>query len=101
MSISASKRKEWKNFLPEDADRIVRMAWEDRSTFDSIKSQFGLTANEVVKFMRTQLDAKAYARWRRRATTQGQLKHRVNVEHSELRFKCSRQRIDGSTKGWK
>lgn len=101
MSISSSKRKQWKNFSPDEQDRIVRMAWEDRTTFDVIKSQFGLTANEVVKFMRTQLDPKAYKRWRARATNQGQLKHKINISHGESRFKCSRQRLDGSTKGWK
>lgn len=101
MSISATKRKTWQQFSPDEADRIVRMAWEDRTTFDSIYTQFGLTANEVVKYMRTQLDPKAYKRWRSRASSHGKLKHRVQVENTENRFKCSRQRLDGSTKGWK
>ena len=77
------------------------MAWEDRSTFESIEYQFGLSPNEVVKFMRTQLGIRAYERWRRRATQQGQLKHESKSDVSALRFKCRRQRIDGSTKGWK
>lgn len=101
MAISSTKRKEWKNFSQEDQDRIVRMAWEDRTTFDVIQAQFGLTANEVVKFMRTQLDHKSYARWRARASNQGKLKHKKNINHGDQRFKCSRQRLDGSTKGWK
>ncbi len=101
MSISAIKRRAWNDFLPEEQDRIVRMAWEDRTSFEAIFAQFGLTANEVVKFMRTQLEAKAYKRWRKRATGRGQLKHNSKLTHSEYRFKCSRQRLDGSTKGWK
>lgn len=101
MSISASKRLIWKKFSLDESDRIVQMAWEDRTTFDSIQAQFGLSANEVVQFMRTQLDSKSYKRWRKRATLQGNLKHRLYIEHHDTRFKCSRQRLDGSTKGWK
>lgn len=101
MAISARKRLVWQKILDDDKDRIVRMAWEDRTTFDAILEQFGLTANEVVKFMRTQLDSKTYKRWRRRATERGHLKHEVQVKGHEPRFKCSRQRLDGTTKGWK
>jgi uncharacterized protein (TIGR03643 family) len=101
VSISATQRKLWRNILNVDQDRIVRMAWEDRTTFEAILKQFGLTSNEVVKFMRTQLDPKVYKRWRRRASEQGHLKHEIQVENREHRFKCSRQRLDGSTKGWK
>ena len=101
MAISSAKRKLWKSFSTDDQDRIVRMAWEDRTSFDAIHLQFGMTANEVVKFMRTQLDEKSYKRWRKRATQRGRIKQDVNVEKNEIRFKCSRQRLDGSTKGWK
>lgn len=101
MAISSTKRKEWQSFSIQDQDRIVRMAWEDRTSFDAIHLQFELTANEVVKFMRTQLDAKSYKRWRKRATQRGKVKHAMNTDKNEIRFKCSRQRLDGSTKGWK
>lgn len=101
MSISASKRKAWKEISLNDQDRIVRMAWEDRTTFDCILVQFGLTANEVVKFMRTQLNSKTFKRWRQRAGERGHLKHDIQVAKNALRFKSSRQRQDGSTKGWK
>jgi uncharacterized protein (TIGR03643 family) len=101
MAISKEKIIKWQKLSDLDKDRIVRMAWEDRTAFDAIKEQFGLTANEVVHFMRTQLDKNAYRRWRRRATEQGQLKHAETRGSKVLRFKSSRQRIDGSTKGWK
>ena len=101
MSISSEQKKKWNSFSEEDQNRIVRMAWEDRTAFESIRQQFDLSPNEVVKFMRTQLDEKAYKRWRRRATEQGQLKHESKRPFVEGRFKCSRQRLDGSTKGWK
>ncbi|MBC7421793.1 MAG: TIGR03643 family protein [Bdellovibrio sp.] len=101
MSISTSSRKKWNEFSVDEKDRIVRMAWEDRTAFESIKEQFGLTPNETIKFMRTQLDEKAYRRWRERASNKGHLKHEAQRPFVEGRFKCSRQRIDGSTKGWK
>ena len=101
MSTSAKKRNDWSAFTDDERDRIVRMAWEDRTTFDAIEEQFGMTPNEVVRFMRTQLDEKSYKRWRRRATEQGHLKHERKRPMVEGRFKSSRQRIDGSTKGWK
>lgn len=101
MGVSKKLKNQWQELPDEDKERIVRMAWEDRSTFESIEKQFGLSPNEVVKFMRTQLDEKAYKRWRRRATTQGQLKHEKKRPEEVLRFKSTRQRLDGTTKGWK
>lgn len=101
MSISAKRRAAVKDYSIEDGDRIVRMAWEDRTTFDSILAQFGLTQNEVVKFMRTHLSTQAFKRWRQRATEHGHLKNFKERSPFEYRFKCSRQRLDGSTKGWK
>jgi len=86
MAISARKRQAWQEILPDAQERIVRMAWEDRTTFDAIFEQFGLTANEVVRFMRTQLDDKAYKRWRKRASERGHLKHKIQVEENEPRF---------------
>ena len=85
----------------DDRDRLVRMGWEDRTTFDVIEKQFGLSQNEFIRFMRTELDRKAYDRWRRRANEQGHLKHEQKRGFKTTRFKCSRQSVDGITKGWK
>ncbi|MCC6137728.1 MAG: TIGR03643 family protein [Bdellovibrionaceae bacterium] len=101
MSVSAKNRKKWSALPEEDKDRIVRMAWEDRTAFETIALQFGLTPNDTVRFMRTQLDEKSYKRWRRRANEQGQMKHENLRPVKKSRFKCSRQRTDGTTKGWK
>lgn len=101
MGISRELKNEWLQLSEEDKSRIVRMAWEDRTCFDAIQIQFGLTPNEVVKFMRTQLDLKAYTRWRRRASEQGHLKHAKKRPEGISRFKCKTQRLDGSIKGRK
>lgn len=80
---------------------MVRMGWEDRSTFEAIETQFGLTQNEFIRFMRSELDRNTFERWRRRANEQGHLKHEVKRGVKITRFKCTRQTVDGLTKGWK
>lgn len=40
-----------KNLDPRTLDRIIQMAWEDRTTFDAIEEQFGLKEKEVIKLM--------------------------------------------------
>ena len=44
-----------------DEDRIIEMAWEDRTTFDSIKDQFGLNESEVIKIMRNNLKKNSFS----------------------------------------
>lgn len=75
-----------------DKDRIVEMAWEDRTTFDVIKSQFGLTQGEVEKLMRRELKASSFRRWRKRVSSGVGVKHGKNAADDMLRFKCSRQK---------
>ena len=85
----------------EERDRLIRMCWEDRTPFEMIKIQFDLSPNEAVKCMRILLDEKSYKRWRKRANNLGHLKHLQTRPEGITRFKCSRQNLDGSTKGYK
>lgn len=101
MGISKQLKAKFEVFSQDEKDRLVRMGWEDRSTFEAIQKQFNLSPNEFVLFMRTQLDEKSFKRWRLRATQQGQLKHEQKRGFKTTRFKCSRQSVDGLTKGWK
>lgn len=101
LGISAKLKEKIKLFNQADKDRLVRMGWEDRTTFDAIESQFGLTQNDFIRFMRTELVRKDYDRWRKRANQQGHLKHLEKRGFKTTRFKCSRQSVDGMTKGWK
>ena len=58
-----------KNSLSEsDISRVIEMAWEDRTTFDAIKNQFGLNEQEVKNIMKSNLKASSYKLWRRRVT---------------------------------
>jgi hypothetical protein len=51
--------------------------------------------------IRTILEIKDFKRWRKRANNMGHLKHLQTRPDSVTRFKCSRQNLDGSTKGYK
>jgi len=68
---------------PEIVDRIVEMAWEDRTPFDAIKAQFQLSESAVRALMRKELKRSSYILWRKR------------VENSSL--KHLKKRIDGVT----
>ncbi len=55
----------------EDIDRIIEMAWEDRTPFEAIESQFGLAEAEVIRLMRRELSPGAFRRWRARVSGRG------------------------------
>ena len=72
-------------------DRIIEMAWEDRTPFEAIAAQFDLREDEVVELMRRELSPAAWRRWRKRVNgrvTKFARKRAADVD----RFRCSRQR---------
>ena len=74
-----------------DIDRIIEMAWEDRTPFDAITFQFKLKEQEVINLMRRELKPSSFRLWR--ARVQGRAtKHSKKRTFDEGRFKCSRQR---------
>jgi uncharacterized protein (TIGR03643 family) len=76
---------------PADIDRIIEMAWEDRTPFEAIELQFGLSEKEVIHLMRAQLKAGSFKRWRQR--THGRVtKHQELSNIDKGRFKSSLQR---------
>ena len=101
MGISKLLKSKIEALSADQRDRMVRMGWEDRTTFDGIEIQFGLSPNEFVHFMRTELSAMAFASWRQRVREKGQLKNEKTRGFRTTRFKCSRQSVDGITKGYK
>lgn len=74
-----------------EVDRLIRMAWEDRTTFEAIREQFGMTHNQVIEFMRENLDRKAFERWRVRSKARGHLKHEKTRGVKISRFKAAVQ----------
>lgn len=75
----------------DDLDRIIQMAWEDRTAFDSIQSQFGLTPGEVIKLMRSELKPSSFGLWRAR-TTGRKTKHVALRDPEVNRFRCPDQK---------
>ncbi len=75
----------------QDINRIIEMAWEDRTTFDAIKHQFGLSENDVKILMKKQLRFSSYRLWRIRVEN-CKTKHSKKRNNSINRFKCSLQR---------
>lgn len=80
------------NFSEEDKDRIIQMAWEDRTPFEAIRFQFGLAESEVIKIMRATLKRSSFNLWRKRVHQKVSLKHTKKRSDEITRFKCSRQR---------
>lgn len=79
-------------FTALEIDRIIEMAWEDRTPFEAIHFQFGLTEAEVIKLMRNELKRSSWKRWRKRVNSGVSQKHLKNRNPEINRFKCNLQR---------
>ena len=73
----------------EDIDRVIEMAWEDRTPFEAIEFQFGLKENDVRKVMRTHLKLSSFKLWRERVKGR-KTKHSKMSESN--RFKSQNQK---------
>ena len=80
-----------KEITPTDIDRIIEMAWEDRTPFEAIELQFGLLNKEVIDLMRSQLTPNSFKRWRKRTTGRA-TKHQELGKLVKGRFKSSLQK---------
>ncbi|MEZ4803459.1 MAG: TIGR03643 family protein [Gelidibacter sp.] len=74
-----------------DIDRIIEMAWEDRTPFEAITFQFGLKEQEVIELMRKEMKLSSFKMWRKRVNGRS-TKHQKLRIFTKGRFKCSRQR---------
>jgi uncharacterized protein (TIGR03643 family) len=75
-----------------DTDRIIEMAWEDRTPFEAIKAQFGYSEADVIALMRKELKRSSFNRWRKRVNSGVSQKHLAKRNPEINRFKCSLQR---------
>ena len=73
-------------------DRIIEMAWEDRTPFEAIAAQFGLKEAEVIALMRKQLKRSSFLMWRKRVNSGVSQKNLFKRNTAIDRFRCSRQR---------
>lgn len=80
-------------FTEREIDRIIEMAWEDRTTFDAIELQFGIKEQQVIELMRREMKESSFRMWRKRVQgrkTKHQAKCTYDIDYA--RFKCSRQK---------
>jgi len=75
-----------------DIDRIIEMAWEDRTPFEAITIQFGLSEAATIKLMRSELKRNSFNLWRKRVNSGVSQKHLMKRTSDIKRFKCARQK---------
>ena len=79
------------NLTESDISRIVEMAWEDRTSFEAIKVQFGLNESEVIDLMRRHMKPSSFRMWRKRMA--GRVtKHAALRGATHLRHRASHTR---------
>ncbi|GEQ86419.1 TIGR03643 family protein [Patiriisocius marinistellae] len=80
------------DFNESELDRIIEMAWEDRTPFSAIEFQFGLPEGEVIKVMRKTLKRSSFNRWRKRVNSGVSIKHEAKRPNGIITFKSTRQK---------
>lgn len=81
-----------KKFDLAQTDRIIEMAWEDRTPFEAIEFQFGIKESEVIEIMRAELKPSTFRLWRKRVNSGVSQKHLKKRNPEIERFKCARQK---------
>jgi len=71
----------------KDIDRIIEMAWEDRTPFEAIKTQFGFSEANVISLMRRELKRSSFKMWRKRVNTGVSQKHAKKRNPEITRFR--------------
>jgi uncharacterized protein (TIGR03643 family) len=85
--VRSTKRE----FTDKQTDRIIQMAWEDRTPFEAIREQFGLSPGDVIHFMRANMKPSSFRMWRKR-TGGRQTKHIGKHGFRFGRFRCRTQK---------
>ena len=83
------------NLTSIDIDRIIEMAWEDRTPFEAITFQFGLSEAEIIALMKLDMKLSNWKKWRGRVQGRS-TKHRDLRDNGVLRFKSRMQKLSGN-----
>ena len=78
-------------FTEIEIDRIIEMAWEDRTTFDAITMQFGISERETIDLMRREMKLSSFKMWRKRVQGRATKHAKLRVDGID-RFKCTLQK---------
>ena len=103
LTLLANKFWHMKNKIPNlysaiEMDRIIEMAWEDRTPFEAIQFQFNCSESKVIDIMRSKLKRSSFNLWRKRVNSGISQKHLLKRNPEITRFKCNRQRTISSNK---
>lgn len=82
----------------DEINRIIEMAWEDRTPFEAIRHQFSISEAEVITLMRRELKRSSFHLWRKRVNSGVSQKHLSKRNPEIARFKCSLQRTISNNK---
>ena len=86
-----NSREKYTALSQDDRDRIVQMAWEDRTPFDAILAQFDIKEQEVIELMRREMKPSSWRMWRERVQGRS-TKHSSKANIEDFRHHCSQQR---------
>lgn len=76
---------------PAEIDRIIEMAWEDRTPFDAIEAQFGIPEKDVINLMRREMKESSFRMWRKRVQGRNTKHKALSPENSDI-FKSRMQK---------
>lgn len=80
------------SYLNNDAiDRIIEMAWEDRTPFEAIKLQYGLYEKNVIQLMRREMKESSFKMWRKRVSSRKTKHEKTSIS---TRFKSKNQKAN-------
>jgi uncharacterized protein (TIGR03643 family) len=82
----------------EEINRVIEMAWEDRTPFEAINYQFSLSEEQVIQLMRSRLKRSSFNLWRKRVHSGVSQKHLKKRSTEIVRFKCNLQRAISGNK---
>jgi uncharacterized protein (TIGR03643 family) len=82
--MSISKLIKHKKLTEGDISQVIQMAWEDRTSFETIEERTGLTEAQVISLMRSELKPQSFNLWRKRVTGRA-TKHRA-LRNPEMKF---------------
>ena len=71
----------------QEIDRVIEMAWEDRTPFEAIEFQFGLPESALIALMRSELKSGSFRAWRKRVTGR-RTKHGITSQSDRFRATC-------------
>lgn len=82
MGISSKLRQQWQAFSDKKIKEIIKMSWQDNTSFEEIKRKFDINSNELEKFLRTHMEEKEFNRWKKRVLSKRGRKHQKKKEKS-------------------